>query len=142
MRRRSGLVAWVCCVALAGCVSGETPAVQLAAVPPAPPPAAPSAPPVLPAAPPLPAAAPVAARASLSDPRFARALDQFAGACGALQAYVVGAQLFGSEKRRATMQKAAIVLDRLCNDPPRDVETAVARAAEAYAAIQVKRERR
>lgn len=138
MRRLSALA---CCVALSGCVSSDMPPVQFAAAPASalPSPAASPAPVSLPAVPPLPSASPVGARASLDDPRFARALDQFAGACGALQAYVVGAQLFGSDKRRATMEKAAIVLERLCSDPPKDVETAVARVAEAYAAIQSKR---
>jgi hypothetical protein len=131
-----------CCVALAGCVSGETPPAQLAVATAAPPSVASPVPPLLPAAPPLPSASPVPARASPNDPRFARALDQFAGACGALQAYVVGAQLFGSDKRRAVMEKAAIALDRLCTDPPKDIESAVARVAEAYAAMQVNSARR
>lgn len=128
--RRVFAAALACCFALAACVPAETPAVQI------------SAPVALPAAPPLPPEPRRTAGSPITDARFARAMDQFAGACGALQAYVIGAKLFGSEKRRGLMTKAGIALDALCSDPPRDIETAVARAAEVYAAIGSPRFRR
>lgn len=120
------VIAMVACAMAAACAPVEAPAVVATSA-------------TLPQ--PLAEAAPVA-RPARADAEVAKAMDQLAGYCGALQAYVLGASLFGPEKRRATVEKAGIVLDRLCSDRPRDVAGAVASAAEALAAIQAARTRR
>lgn len=125
MRRAFSLIAMMSCASVAACVPNEAPviaAVQAEPQPPAPPPRITSQ--------------------VRADARIARAMDQLAASCGALRIYVLGAQLVGNPKRRAAMEKAGIVLDRLCNDPPRDVASALASAAEAYAAIQALEARR
>lgn len=69
------------------------------------------------------------------DAQVAKAGEQLARYCGALQAVAVGASIFAPAKHQAVATQAAAAVTAVCADPPEDVASALVAAARAYEAV-------
>lgn len=69
------------------------------------------------------------------DAKVAKASQQLAQYCGALQAVAVGATIFAPEKQQKIAAQAAAAVSSVCSEPPTNVATALAAAVKAYEAV-------
>lgn len=69
------------------------------------------------------------------DPAVAKAGEQLDRYCGSLRAVAMGVSIFAPEKHQALARQAAAAVNSICDNPPSDVGTALAAAADAYAAV-------
>jgi len=69
------------------------------------------------------------------DTKVAKASQQLAQYCGALQAVAVGATLFAPEKHKAVAAQAAAAVNSVCAEPPTNVATTLSAAVKAYEAV-------
>lgn len=69
------------------------------------------------------------------DAKVAQASEQLSLYCGGLRAVAMGASIFAPEKHQALARQAAAAVNSVCDSPPTDVASALALAADAYAAV-------